>query len=152
MITTDGGGETQKKEEGRMLQGDRRAVKIKLDPASYPLVQLIWEEPGEHEPGRFEEQVLFPKEWWMSLATTAEVIVDEMDTAIDQNKKLAEILTSISDRITIEIEAEEKRMRYKDSYESFAEYISKISQREDIDNARKAQMIHDTALKLLLDS
>ncbi len=135
-----------------MLREDKPAVKIKLDPTSYPLVQLIWEEPGEHEPSGFEEQVLFPEEWWMSLATTAEVIVDEMDTAINENQKLAEILTLISDRIKAEIEAEKKRVRYKDSYESFADYISKISQREDIDNARKAQMIHDAALKLALDS
>ncbi len=135
-----------------MMREDKPAAKIKLDPTSYPFVQLIWEEPGEREPSGFEEQVLFPKEWWMSLVTTTEVIVDEMDTEIDGNRKLAEIFKLVSDRITAEVEAEEKRIRYKDSNESFADYISKISQREDMDNARKAQMIHDAALKLALDS
>jgi len=134
-----------------MPEEDRRTAKIKLDPASYPFVQLIWEERGEQELSRIEEQALFPVEWWTRLVYTAEIIVDEMDTTTSENQKLAEILTLISDRIRTEIALEEKRIRYKSSYESFADYVGKISQREDLDNLRKAQMIHDMALQLKLD-
>jgi hypothetical protein len=149
-VEFDRGGEIHQ-EEGSMLEDDRRTAKIKLNPASYPFVQLIWEGGGQQDFSRFEEQALFPMEWWSSLAYTAEVIVDEMDTTTEENQKLAEILTSISDRIKTEIALEEKRLRYKDSYESFADYVGKISQREDLDNLRKAQMIHDMALQLKLD-
>ncbi len=57
----------------------------------------------------------------------------------------------MSQRIVEEIEAENRRLQFKEAYESFTNFVAQISSRTDLDDVRKGQIIHDMACKLKLE-
>ena len=59
-------------------------------------------------------------------------------------------LNLMADKIIAEIDAEDKRSRYKESYESFFDFVVEINKRTDLDRVRKAQLIHDKACQIKL--
>ena len=66
------------------------------------------------------------------------------------SKTLRAGLNLMSRRITVEIEAEDKLLRNKEAYETFADAVTQIANRADVDKARKGQMIHVAACRLQL--
>lgn len=54
-------------------------------------------------------------------------------------------LSVISSMIMDEIAAEDKRIRNREIYDSFLDFVVAIMKRTDLDKARKAQIIHDKA-------
>jgi hypothetical protein len=75
-------------------------------------------------------------------------MADSMDAISSGTIKAG--LNLMSQKITVEIEAEDNRLRNKEAYETFADAIAQIANRADLDKARKGQMIHDTACRLQL--
>ena len=59
--------------------------------------------------------------------------------------KVREALNLMADRIIAQMDAEDRRLRNKESYESFFDFVVAISNRADLDIVRKAQLIHERA-------
>ena len=57
----------------------------------------------------------------------------------------------MSQRILAEIEAENRRLKFKEAYESLADFIVEVSLRPNLDKVRKAQIIYDRASELKLE-
>jgi hypothetical protein len=58
----------------------------------------------------------------------------------------------MADQIMTEIDAEDRRSQYKESYESFFNFVVEINKRTDLNRVRKAQLIHDKACQIQLQS
>ena len=67
-------------------------------------------------------------------------------------EKLQAGLDLVSKEIKTQIDAKERRLRYKEAYTSFADLIVQIANRTDLDNVKKGQMIHESAVRLHLES
>jgi CheY-like chemotaxis protein len=124
---------------------EKVSTELTVNPNFYPSVKVMWREAGAQE--IFEATALFNKEVWLKLATECRNRAAE----IDASHKMISCLNSIADMIMSEINAEERRERNREAYDSFAGFIAEINARTDLDKTRKAQVIHDRAHQLKID-
>jgi hypothetical protein len=123
------------------MEVNSRLVKFKIKPASYPLMKLYFNEQRENEDNALEAETEFPKEFWINLANTCREVARGMSTFSSQKIVMG---------LMAEVEAEDKRLRNKEVYESFLDFVIEVNSRTDLDKVRKGQMIHDKANKLRL--
>ena len=129
------------------MKADRRYIMLEINPERYPKMELTFNEISEHEDKLLETKVTFPKEFWLNLADTLKQVGYH-----GEDDSTREGFNFISQRIMAEIEAENRRLKFKEAYESFANFIVEINKRTDLDNVRKAQMIHDMASQMKLEA
>jgi hypothetical protein len=110
-------------------------------------VTLIWKEEASY--GKiFGADIPLRRDVWLDLAKTWKEHNARLDARASRESMLAWNLAA--DLILSEIRAEEKRERNREAYDSFSEFVANISNRTDLDNIRRAQMIHDKAAELKL--
>ena len=129
------------------MKAERRFIILDINPERYPEMELSFNEMTENADKLFEAKVTFPKEFWLNLADTLKQVGYH-----GEDDRTKEGFNSISQRIIAEIEAENRRAKFKEAYESFADFIVEINKRTDLDNVRKAQMIHDMAYQMKLEA
>ena len=127
------------------MQVDGRSVEFKIKPASYPLIKIYLKEKQEDA---LETEVTFPKEFWIDLANTCKEATTNM--GVFNSQKIAAGLNLMSRTILGEIAAEELRIRNKEAYEAFVDFIVETNNRSDLDKVHKGQLIHDRACQLQL--
>ena len=129
------------------MEADRRFMMLDINPGRYPEMELSINDIVEDEDKLFETKVTFPREFWLNLADTLNEVAYKMyeDDPVKSGFKF------LSERILAEIEAANRRIKFKKAYESFADFIIEINNRTDLDNVRKAQMIHDRACQMKLE-
>ncbi len=128
-------------ENNMRLEPDGRSVKFEVEPSSYPMVKLYCRSQSEDDD--LEISVPLSRELWIHTARACEQIISGMDAS--SARKVNEALSLMAERILFEIQAEDKRLRYKATYEDFFDSVIEIYSRKDFDNARKGQMIHEVA-------
>ncbi len=128
------------------MEGESSAVKFKIKPKAYPLITLCLNK--QHEDDMLETEVAFPQEFWIDLAKNCKEVAASMGAF--RSQKIVSGLNAMSEKITAEIDAENKRSRYRDAYEFLADFVFEIHNRADLDKVRKGQMIHDKACQLKL--
>jgi regulatory protein YycI of two-component signal transduction system YycFG len=133
-----------------MLELDSSSMKLKIKPISYPVMEISLENGSEHEDDFLETEVTFPMEFWSSLALTLKGGAKDMGAF--GSKRIISELQRMSQRILAEIEAENRRLKFKETYESFTNFVVQINSRTDLDDVRKGQIIHDMAHKLKLEA
>ena len=129
------------------MKADRHFIMLEINPERYPEMELSFNEITEHEDKLLETKVTFPKEFWLNLADTLKQV-----GYYGEDEPTKQGFNFISQRIMAEIEAENRRVKFKEAYESLADFIVEINKRTDLDNVRKAQMIHDMACQLKLEA
>jgi hypothetical protein len=127
---------------------DRRFIMLDINPEQYPEMELSFNEINEHEDKLLETKVTFPKEFWLNLAETLSQVANDMG----EDDPVKSGFNLMSQRIMAEIEAEDRRLKFKEAYESFADFVIGIKERADLDNVRKGQMIHDMACQMKLEA
>ena len=132
------------------MELDSSSMKLKIKPRSYPVMQISLKNGSEHEDDFLETEVTFPMEFWLSLALTLKGGAKGMGAFGSQG--VISGLKRMSQRIMAEIEAENQRLKFKETYESFANFVVQINSRTDLDDVRKGQIIHDMACKLKLEA
>ncbi len=138
------------REESKMPEEKSQSLKVKIKPSAYPMIKLHWKQQGEYEQDALETDVSFPRELWVNIAKACDKIAHGMGAF--NSPKVRKALTLMADRIIAEIDAEDRRLRYKESYESFFDFVDAIGNRADLDRVRKAQLIHEKALQIQLQS
>jgi hypothetical protein len=129
------------------MKADRCSVMLDINPERYPEMELTLNEISEDEDRLLETKATFPKEFWLNLADTLKQV-----GYYGQDEPIREGFNFISQRIMAEIEAENRRLEFKEAYESFADFIVEINARTDMDKVRKAQIIHDMACQMKLEA
>jgi hypothetical protein len=124
------------------------SVKFKIKPKSYPLVRFHYQLQDGNENDLLKTDVNFPREFWANLANNCKEVASSMGPFNSQ--KVVSGLNLMHRKIMAEIEAEEKRSRYKEVYESLADFVYEVSNRTDLDKVRIGQLIHDRACQLRL--
>jgi len=119
-----------------------------IDPYFYPVAKLGWAEATSQDVV-FEATIPLRREVWLDVAKYCKQRVEQVD--VPGPDKLADALNRVADLIINEITADERRQRNREVYGSFADFVTAISTRIDIDKARKAQIIHEKACQLKLD-
>jgi hypothetical protein len=130
------------------VEVDRRFIILDISPELYPEMELSFNEISEHEDKLLETKVTFPKEFWLNLAETLSQVANDMG----EDDPVRSGFNLMSQRIMAEIEAEDRRLKFKEAYESFADFVIEIKKRTDLDNVRKGQMIHDMACQMKLEA
>lgn len=130
------------------MEIDRRFIMLDINPEQYPEMELSFNEINEHEDKLLETKVTFPKEFWLNLAETLSQVANDMG----EDDPVKSGFNLMSQRIMAEIEAEDRRLKFKEAYESFADFVIGIKERADLDNVRKGQMIHDMACQMKLEA
>jgi hypothetical protein len=133
-----------------MLELDSSSMKLKIKPISYPVMEISIKNGSKHEDNFFETEVTFPMEFWLSLADTLKEGAKGMGAFGSQ--WVISGLNRMSQRILAEIEAEDRRLQFKETHESFTNFVVQINSRTDLDDVRKGQIIHDMAHKLKLEA
>ena len=133
-----------------MLELDSSSMKLEIKPISYPVMELSLRNGSEQEDDFLETEVTFPREFWLSLADMLKEGAKGMGPFGSQGVKSG--LNRMSQRILAEIEAENRRLQFKETYESFVNFVVQINSRTDLDDVRKGQIIHDMARKLKLEA
>ena len=133
-----------------MLELDSSSMKLEIRPISYPAMEISLKNGSEHEDDLLETEVTLPREFWMSLADTLKEGAKGMGAFGSQ--MIISGLNRISQGILAEIEAEDRRLQFKDTYEAFTNFVVQINNRTDLDDVRKGQIIHDMARKLKLEA
>jgi hypothetical protein len=130
------------------MEADRSLMMLDINPERYPEMEISFNEISEHEDKLFETKVTFPKEFWLNLVETLNQVSNDMggDDPVRSGFNL------ISQRIMAEIKAEDRRLKFREAYESFADFVIATSKRADLDNVRKGQIIHDMASQLKLEA
>jgi hypothetical protein len=128
------------------MEVGNRSVKLKLEPASYPLIKVNLNAQGENN--MFETEVRFPREFWMNMANSCKEVAGSMGAFTSQN--IVSGLNLMHQTILLEIAAEDRRLKYQEAYESLVDFVFEINNRTDLDKVRKGQMIHDRACELKL--
>ena len=128
------------------MEVGNRSVKLKLEPASYPLIKVNLNAQGENN--MFETGVRFPREFWMNMANSCKEVAGSMGAFTSQN--IVSGLNLMHQTILLEIAAEDRRLKYQEAYESLVDFVFEINNRTDLDKVRKGQMIHDRACELKL--
>lgn len=131
-----------------MTRGSR-SIGLIVHPASYPAARLVWTEKIQNEEDKYGRKISLDRDFWVDFATICEKAATRIDASKSQTLTIA--LSVISSVITDEIAAEDKRVRNRDIYDSFLDFVVATMKRTDFDKARKGQIIHDTAclIKLL---
>ncbi len=124
---------------------ESQSVKLEIDPTSYPLVGLSYR---SHADDDLQVNVSFSRELWINTAKACGQIA--YGTGTSSSKNLRAALSLMAERILSEIEAEDRRLRYKVTYEAFFNTIVEIYNQKDLDRVRKGQMIHDLARQMKL--
>jgi len=124
------------------------SIQLMIDPRGYPVARLVWAQAAFQDE-LSQATIPLRKEVWLDVAGYCQQHAERLEV-LGQGE-LAETCRRVADLIMDEITADEKRQRNRDIYASFADFISTISVRTDIDKARKAQIIHDKACQLKLD-
>jgi CheY-like chemotaxis protein len=133
---------------GRTMVEEKKSVELMINPTLYPAVKIVLnEQASEHEV--FEVTAPLHKEVWLHVAKDCKERAAAMDVVASQG--LVSALNSLGDMIFAQVNAEEKRERNREAYESFADFVSTINTRTDLDKIRKAQLIHDKASELQLN-
>jgi CheY-like chemotaxis protein len=146
VATGSGLGYVEEAREGEDdMTEEKGSMELIANPSFYPSVKVMWTEAGAQE--ICEATAPFNKEVWLTLATECR----DRAAAIDASQKMISCLNLMADLIMSEINAEEKRERNREAYDSFADFITEINARTDLDKTRKAQMIHDRAYQLKMD-
>ena len=129
------------------MEVDSRFIMLDIKSELYPEMEISFNEISEHEDKLFEAKVTFPKGFWLNLAETLNQVATDMggDDPVRSGFNL------MSQRIMAEIKAEDRRLKFKEDYESFADFIVEVSLRPNLDKVRKAQIIHDRASELKLE-
>jgi hypothetical protein len=128
------------------MEVGNRSVKLKLEPASYPLIKVNLNAQGENN--MFETEVRFPREFWMNMANSCKEVAGSMGAFTSQN--IVSGLNLMHQTILLEIAAEDRRLKYQEAYESLVDFVFEINNRTDLYKVRKGQMIHDRACELKL--
>jgi hypothetical protein len=131
------------------MELDSSSIKLKIKPTSYPVMKISIKNRSEHEDDPLETEVTFSKEFWLSLADTLKKGANGMGAFGSQG--VISGLNRMSQRIMAEIEAENRRLKFKEAYESLADFIVEVSLRPNLDKVRKAQIIYDRASELKLE-
>jgi hypothetical protein len=137
-------------EESKMPEKNSMAVGIEIRPKLYPMIKIHGKEQSEYGRDALETDVSFPRELWENIAKTCDEIAHGMGAF--NSPKVRKTLTLMADRIMAEIDAEARRLRYKESYESFLDLVEAISNRADLDRVQKGQLIHEKACQIQLQS
>jgi CheY-like chemotaxis protein len=138
----------QSRRGGRTMVDETKSVELMINPGLYPVVKIVLNEPmAEHEV--FEATAPLHKELWLHVARECKERAAAMDVLASQ--RLVSSLNSLADRILDQVNAEDKRERNREAYESFADFVAEINTRTDLDKIRKAQLIHDRASELQLN-
>jgi hypothetical protein len=132
--------------ESVMSEDNIQSARVEIKPSSYPIMKLYWKQKHEYENDELETDISLPREFWMHLAKACDEIAHGMGAF--SSPKVREALNLMADRIIVEMDAEDRRLRYKESYESFFDLVVAISNRADLDRVRKAQLIHEKALQI----
>ena len=133
---------------GRTMVDEKKSVELMINPGLYPAAKIILNEPVA-EGEIFEATAPLHKEVWLHVAKECKECAAAMDVLASQ--RLVAALNSVADMIFDQVNAEEKRERNRDVYESFADFVTEINTRTDLDKIRKAQLIHDRASELQLN-
>ena len=133
-----------------MLELDSSSMKLEIKPISYPVMEISLKNGSEHEDDFLETEVTFPREFWLSLVDTLKEGATGMGAFGSQG--VISGLNRMSQRIMAEIKAEDRRLQFKETYESFTNFVVQINSRTDLDDVRKGQIIHDMAHKLKLEA
>ncbi len=128
------------------MEVGNRSVKLKLEPASYPVIKIHLNAQGENK--TFETEVRFPREFWMNMASSCKKVAGSLGAFTSQN--IVSGLNLMHQSILLEIAAEDRRLKYQEAYESLVDFVFEINNRTDLDKVRKGQMIHDRACELRL--
>lgn len=136
--------------ESKIAEENSQSVRIEIRPSLYPMIKLHGKQQREYEDDELETDVAFPRELWMNLARACDEVAYGMDAS--SSPKVQKALGLIADKIITEIDAENRRSQYKESYESFFDFVVEINKRTDLDRVRKAQLIHDKACRIQLQS
>ena len=131
------------------MELDSSSMKLKIKSTSYPVMEISLKNRSEHEDDLLEIEVTLPKEFWLSLADTLKKGAKGMGAFGSQG--VISGLNRMSQRIMAEIKAEDRRLKFKEAYESFADFIVEVSLRPNLDKVRKAQIIYDRASELKLE-
>ncbi len=131
------------------MELDSSSMRLKIKPTSYPVMEISLKNRSEHEDDLLEIEVTFPKEFWLSLADTLKKGAKGMGAFGSQG--VISGLNRMSQRIMAEIKAEDRRLKFKEAYESLADFIVEVSLRPNLDKVRKAQIIYDRASELKLE-
>jgi CheY-like chemotaxis protein len=133
---------------GKTMVEEKKSVELMINPGLYPAVKIVLNEPvSEHEV--LEATAPLRKEVWLHVAKECKERAAAMDVFASQ--KLVSALNSLADMIFDQVNAEEKRERNREAYESFADFVTEINSRTDLDKIRRAQLIHDKASELQLN-
>ena len=132
-----------------MMELDSSSMKLKIKPISYPVMEISLKNGNEHEDDFLETEVTFPMEFWLSLALTLKGGAKGMGAFGSQG--VISGLKRMAQRIMAEIKAEDRRLKFKEDYESFADFVVQITNRTDLEKVRKGQMVHDMASELKLE-
>ena len=130
------------------MEVGNRSVKLKLEPASYPVIKIHLNAQGENN--TFETEVRFPREFWLNMANSCKKVAGSLGAFTSQN--IVSGLNLMHQSILVEIAAEDRRLKHQEVYESLADFVFEINNRTDLDKVRKGQMIHDRACELKLQS
>jgi hypothetical protein len=133
-----------------MLELDSSSMKLEIKPISYPVMEISLQNGSQDEDDFLETEVTLPREFWLSLADTLKEGAKGIGAFGSQG--IISGLNRMSQRILAEIEAEDRRLQFKETNESFANYVVQINNRTDLDDIRKGQIIHDMARKLKLEA
>lgn len=136
--------------ESKISEENSQSAKIEIGPSLYPMIKLHVKQQREYEDDALETDVSFPKELWMNLAKACDEVAYGMDAF--SSPKVQKALGLMADQIMTEIDAEDRRSQYKESYESFFDFVVEINKRTDLNTVRKAQLIHDKACQIQLQS
>ena len=137
-------------EESKISEENSQFVRIEIRPSLYPMIKLHGKQQRKYEDDALETDVSFPKELWMNLARACDEVAYSMNAFSSQ--KVQKLLGLMADKIITEIDAEDRRSRYKELYESFFDFVVEINKRTDLERVRKAQLIHDKACQIQLQS
>jgi hypothetical protein len=131
------------------MEQEKRFIDLLVSPDVYPTVKLLARNESGSDAEISVNEVSFHREMWRTLAKYCKQRAAHAD--ISSSEELTISLNALADSITTEINADEKRERNRDGYQSFADFVAEINARTDLDTIRKAQMIHDRASELKFD-
>jgi hypothetical protein len=137
---------SQPSKGGTVMEQEKRFVDLLVAPDVYPTVKLLVRKKPGSDAEMSVNTISFHREMWRTLAKYCKQRVVHAD--ISSSQELAISLNAIADSIMSEVSADEKRERNRDAYQSFADFVTEINARTDLDTIRKAQIIHDRASEL----
>ena len=131
------------------MELDSSSMKLKIKPILYPVMEISLKNGSEHEDDLLKTEVTLPKGSWLGLADSLKEGARGLGAFGSQ--RIISGLNHMSQRILAEVDAQNRREQFMETYESFANFVVQISSRPDLDDVRKGQIIHDMALRLKLE-